>query len=434
MPKTKLTLARFAGTVRGMMATRPIGAGEALVCVPDRLLVTASKVRQAVLARAGAGAAWRLSEHQALAYWLCAESAAAPGVSAWSRYVETIPGDFESVPLCALSGASPSDAPSAATPAAQWIAAHLPPSVERRVAEQQARLFGDWAHTRAALAAIGVAPPADWRRYVWAWLAVNTRCIHLGRAPAGHDTMALAPVLDMLNHSTSASVSTHFDAARRQFVIRTHRAYRKGEEVFISYGPHDNGFLLAEYGFVAASNPRLVLDLSCEVEACAAAARRGPPPCPRAHRRRPRAAGDAAAANAAAADALVALLRRHGLWGEFALTPDDAEPPYRVQAALRLLLAAQRLSGPELRDAVARWERWRCGEPVDSDDDDDCADVTQWIQRACARIAARAQQMALDAQDPPAPVGRFLARCLGAVWLEISQIALRWRVAEDPGQ
>ncbi|KAJ2009299.1 hypothetical protein GGI04_000548, partial [Coemansia thaxteri] len=78
-PKTKLTLAYFPDTFRGMMATRDIEQGEAIVRVPDRLLVTASKAKAAVLSRAKArspsfGSDWGLSEHQSLAYWVYAET------------------------------------------------------------------------------------------------------------------------------------------------------------------------------------------------------------------------------------------------------------------------------------------------------------------------------------------------------------------------
>ncbi|KAJ2771586.1 hypothetical protein IWQ57_002146 [Coemansia nantahalensis] len=409
MPATKLALARFPDTCRGMMATAEIRAGEDLVRVPERLLVTASRVRRATLARARtpSTSAWRLSEHQALAYWVYAEAAASLP-SAWRRYTRTIPADFDSVPLSALSGDCPSDSLSTATPAAQWVATHLPRAAARRAAEQQTRLFDDWTRTRAVLATVGAAPPTDWRRYVWAWLAVNTRCIHLGRpAEGGQDTIALAPVLDMLNHSHHAKIATRFDSARGQFVIQTLRGYRKGEEVFISYGPHDNAFLLAEYGFVSAGNPHQALELDREVDAWLGAA-------------------------ACGGDALAAALRRHGLWGDFTLSLDDPDPSYRLQAALRLGLAA-RETGLGAGGAVAMWERWRRGvRACDSNEAAMAAAMQQWIQRTCRTVAGASGQMVRDAQAavqrPPAPgrPHRFLAHCLGVIWLEAHETARRW--------
>ncbi|KAJ2874403.1 hypothetical protein FB639_004104, partial [Coemansia asiatica] len=105
MAKTKLTLAYFPGTLRGMMATKGIGAGEDLVRVPESLLVTASKVRRLVTASMRSAAAcsrsgsthlpWTLSEHQSLTYWLYTESEK-PSGSEWCMYIDSLPRDFAS--------------------------------------------------------------------------------------------------------------------------------------------------------------------------------------------------------------------------------------------------------------------------------------------------------------------------------------------------
>ncbi|KAJ1883712.1 hypothetical protein LPJ66_010957, partial [Kickxella alabastrina] len=179
MAKTKLTLAYFPDTFRGMMATRDIGRGEDVIRVPEQLLMTASKVRrhtthQAAAACGGSALRWTLSEHQSLAYWLCGE-AGRRAASEWASYVGSLPRDFGSVPLYALSGEGPSSGVAAGSPEARWVAAHLPQPMRLRLAAQQARLFADWSATAAFLAAAGLAPLRGWRLYVWAWLAVNTR-------------------------------------------------------------------------------------------------------------------------------------------------------------------------------------------------------------------------------------------------------------------
>ncbi|CAG8754600.1 1635_t:CDS:2, partial [Dentiscutata heterogama] len=43
-PKTKLTLAEFNGTGRGMMATKDIVVGEILISVPLRLIITSKSL------------------------------------------------------------------------------------------------------------------------------------------------------------------------------------------------------------------------------------------------------------------------------------------------------------------------------------------------------------------------------------------------------
>lgn len=40
----------------------------------------------------------------------------------------------------------------------------------------------------------------------------------------------------------------------QSFEIKTLSPYKKGEQVFINYGPHDNLAMLKEYGFVLPEN------------------------------------------------------------------------------------------------------------------------------------------------------------------------------------
>ena len=96
----------------------------------------------------------------------------------------------------------------------------------------------------------------------WAYLTVNSRTVFLDEnfhsslllgTDAGN--CALAPFLDLLNHSHEASMTASLDTNDNCYKIVTHSAYAEGQQVFINYGAHDNAFLFVEYGFVLADNP-----------------------------------------------------------------------------------------------------------------------------------------------------------------------------------
>ena len=103
-----------------------------------------------------------------------------------------------------------------------------------------------------------------------------------------HGNLALAPLLDLLNHSPHVQVratrhviatlscllldlqitsltsrhcpvcrqvSAGFNVESQCYEISSQCSYRKHEQVFISYGPHDNIKLLVEYGFTVPDNP-----------------------------------------------------------------------------------------------------------------------------------------------------------------------------------
>lgn len=108
-------------------------------------------------------------------------------------------------------------------------------------------------------------PTPPLRSFLWAWLNINTRCLtlHLGLGPAdGSNDFTLSPIVDFANHSPSATpvpITLPEEASTRKAkqyalhatedMVASHTRGRK-TEVLLQYGPHDDAFLLAEYGFV----------------------------------------------------------------------------------------------------------------------------------------------------------------------------------------
>ena len=108
-------------------------------------------------------------------------------------------------------------------------------------------------------------PTPPLRSLLWAWLNINTRCLtlHLGLGPAdGSNDFTLAPIVDFANHSPSATPvpitlpeeasarkATQYALPATEDMVSSHAGGRK-TEVLLQYGPHDDSFLFAEYGFV----------------------------------------------------------------------------------------------------------------------------------------------------------------------------------------
>ena len=82
--------------------------------------------------------------------------------------------------------------------------------------------------------------------------------------------MALTPVVDLFNHSSSAVDASRsstdkkggakerplvdYDYFRSRFLVRSGREYEAGEEVFVSYGEQSNDTFIQYYGFVEKDN------------------------------------------------------------------------------------------------------------------------------------------------------------------------------------
>lgn len=110
----------------------------------------------------------------------------------------------------------------------------------------------------------------SYRALLWAWCTVNTRAVYVKHKQrryfsAEPDTCALAPYLDLLNHSPHVQVEAAFNEEAHCYEIRTASSCRKHEEVFICYGPHDNQRLLLDYGFVSIHNPHACVYVSEDI-------------------------------------------------------------------------------------------------------------------------------------------------------------------------
>lgn len=90
---------------------------------------------------------------------------------------------------------------------------------------------------------------------LWAWLAVNTRCLSypLALEPAdGTNDFTLCPIVDLANHSTESTPIPHLlppdgppSKIKTYALPAQDRAMKAGEQIFLQYGGHEDGFLLA---------------------------------------------------------------------------------------------------------------------------------------------------------------------------------------------
>ncbi|RZC38109.1 SET domain containing protein [Asbolus verrucosus] len=108
----------------------------------------------------------------------------------------------------------------------------------------------------------------DVNTFTWGYILVNTRAVYVNpeivRESCGscedilsdQPCMALCPYLDMFNHSHTAR--TRAELIRREgrlvYQLTALNSTKKHQQVFISYGAHDNVKLLTEYGFFIPGN------------------------------------------------------------------------------------------------------------------------------------------------------------------------------------
>ncbi|XP_076799281.1 SET domain-containing protein 4 isoform X2 [Arvicanthis niloticus] len=254
---TGLVPASFPGTGRGLMSKASLQEGQVIISLPESCLLTTDTV-----IRSSIGPyikKWKppVSPVLALCTFLVSEKHAG-SQSLWKSYLNILPKSY-TCPVCLEPE----------------VIDLLPGPLKVKAEEQRARVQDLFASSRGffstlqPLFAESVDSVFSYRAFLWAWCTVNTRAVYLRSRrqeclSAEPDTCALAPFLDLLNHSPHVQVKAAFNEKTRCYEIRTASRCRKHQEVFICYGPHDNHRLLLEYGFVSSQNPHACVPVSGE--------------------------------------------------------------------------------------------------------------------------------------------------------------------------
>ena len=205
-------------------ARRAIAAGERVVVVPDRLVMTP----RALLAGTELPFAPPRRPADALAFLLALERDRAG--SPWRPVLDALP---VALPRVAHYRADVDGL--AGTRAWTFAAAAC-----RRIASLHGGLSPALA-ARLSLAGLG-----------WAHGIVQSRAFTV--RIDGWPCCAIMPIIDLLDHRPGEARLDH-DAAAGAWTVTTTRAVAAGEPVYIDYGPIGNGHLLVNYGFTLADNP-----------------------------------------------------------------------------------------------------------------------------------------------------------------------------------
>ena len=104
----------------------------------------------------------------------------------------------------------------------------------------------------------------SYHSYIWAYYTINTRAIYMNNKKhkfiniKGDDNLALAPFLDLFNHTCETVADAQlisFSNGKEFYQIRALRSYDQKMQIFINYGAHSSLKLYLEYGFFISQNP-----------------------------------------------------------------------------------------------------------------------------------------------------------------------------------
>ena len=98
-------------------------------------------------------------------------------------------------------------------------------------------------------------PSLDAASYLWAYSIVQSRGFSVVATGDGETRWALVPVADFLNHAAEANVDAEWSAEEQAYTYTARRDLARMDELFITYGRHDDALLLSQYGFLLADNP-----------------------------------------------------------------------------------------------------------------------------------------------------------------------------------
>lgn len=253
-PTCSLCPVEFYDTGRGLMTETAISKNHVIVSIQLELLITLSVVESS-------GIGWLFSKANAV--YLFAQQVLAAFLvwekhlgqhSVWEPYLNSVPLEYSTPLFC--SNEELELLPSILL---EPILIHRHKVIDtfsdlRRILSMQC--WKCW-HCSESLSSI-----FQCEQYWWAWCTVNTRCVYLDEKVFSHSLkiqdkscLALAPYLDMFNHSNDVDVKVGLSSDKNSYEIQTLVPFAKHTQVFIHYGDHSNLKLYTEYGFILPLNP-----------------------------------------------------------------------------------------------------------------------------------------------------------------------------------
>lgn len=230
---SSVVLHDFKDSGRGLMATRDFHSNENIICIPNSILLTKQRVVE-LLAHLNL---INVPEFTVLVLFIY-HHFNIKEIPEFSIYLSTLPKSFSSMPL---------NYP----PELKNL---LPKSLQKGITNQHDKIKS----IKQTISNI-LDQEINEFELIHAFMCVNTRCISLTSTE-----ICLSPLFDMLNHSHYAKTTIKYDPVLKCLnVLNGDDLIKRGDQVFIKYGEHDNEFLALEYGFVSIGNPFCLVNFDC---------------------------------------------------------------------------------------------------------------------------------------------------------------------------
>lgn len=224
---SSLTIKPAAGKGRCAFATKRLRSSETILYIPHEYMMTSVVAESSDIGVAIAKSNVHLqSDHTVLAAFMLQEKR--NNFSFWKPYLDTIPENFNQVPLFF-------DADTLSELKGSSIVEHV---LNRR--------YSLATEYRALAGSVPAFKCFSWQEFLWARTAITTRCF--STMIDGQKAIAMVPILDLLNHSNAAAAQwkTHLAG----IVMTANNRVGKDEEVHNSYGEKSTNRFFSSYGFI----------------------------------------------------------------------------------------------------------------------------------------------------------------------------------------
>lgn len=256
---SSLTPYNFQSTGRGLMTKKCIKNGDILVKIPGKLLITVKAVYDSSFGWVFSRGKY-FTTQQVLSCFLVFEKHLVKK-SFWADYIAALPESIHSPVFCSAE-----------------VLEYATEEVRDKVLTVKTNVIEQYDDFMNTLIVQDICSHCEkplidifnLDDFTWAWFIVNSRAVYISPERntdhsillSDSNCLALAPYLDMLNHSNDVQVQAFIHDSDDSYQIKTLVPFKKYDQVFIHYGGHSNIKLLLDYGFILPMNMNDTIALS----------------------------------------------------------------------------------------------------------------------------------------------------------------------------